>query len=116
MPAAQTTESLPSPLPRYLKFYDEQNLIAEGLVFWREPQKDQPPATSPTAPNLSVSENLEASAFSSSPDWLPVVQAIEARIIRRVLEDTDGDVEQAASALGMTARTLNERIKSLDIN
>lgn len=110
MSNSKPTPTLSLDQPMFLKLFDGSTLAAEGMVFWRTPEMQALDV------EQEAMETLQGSAFASTKQWLPMIEAVEARVIKTVLLRYGGKVTQAAESLGLNRDQLVERMKQLGLD
>jgi DNA-binding NtrC family response regulator len=74
----------------------------------------QSPPTPPAETESPRSSNGQAEEPDESPDALPTLEEAEEELIRKALQQFDGNRRQTAKALGISERTLYRKLKNID--
>lgn len=110
MPVIQQPDTLSSQRPLSLKLFDGERLAAEGVLFWLSSESDTDTS------EMKSFKTVQGSEVGSSQQWLPMIEAVEARLIKVVILQHGGNLTRAAQALGTTRDELVERLKQLGLD
>jgi DNA-binding NtrC family response regulator len=90
----------------------DRDSFIEDVAYEIESEEPSEYPSSPTSP--AEAEPANGQATEDEEDALPTLEEAEEELIRKALQQFDGNRRQTAKALGISERTLYRKLKSID--